>query len=282
MNPIHCTLGLLTYNSAATLERCLTSAVGFSDIVIADGGSTDRTLEIAERYGARVIPQTALRAPIKDFARERNLLLTTATEKWFFYLDSDEVMSQELVEEIRRLTKDSATKEQAFRVRYLKTNEELTKIYRTFKEYYQVRLVRTDIGARFERAVHERLTLPKNTLMGQIEAPWYVLLDKDDLSLRVFVPKAWKRIGIQAAEWRPRNPLEAFMRIIGTPLTLVSKSLVKMIAVPLRWGNKGIPTKYEFLRLIYALCIPLRHFARLLSLLVGMGRNKEKQDSGKE
>lgn len=282
MNPIPCTLGLLTYNSAATLERCLTSAVGFSDIVIADGGSTDRTLEIAERYGARVIPQTVLRTPITDFARERNLLLSAATEKWFFYLDSDEVMSQELVEEIRRITQDAATKEQAFRVRYLKTNEELTKMYRTFKEYYQVRLVRTGIGARFERAVHERLMLPEGTLVGQIEAPWYVLLDKDDLSLRVFLPKAWKRISLQAAEWRPRNFREAFMRIIGTPLILVSKSLVKMIAVPLRWGNKGIPTKYELLRLIYALCISLQHFARLLSLLVGTGRDKEKQNSSKQ
>ena len=92
-------------------------------------------------------------------------------------------MSPELVKHIRTVANDSAHQYGAYRVRYLKTNADASKIHRTFNEYYQLRLVRTDIGAHFERPVHERIVVPPAVLVGQTEAPWYVPLDADDLSL---------------------------------------------------------------------------------------------------
>lgn len=270
---IRATLGILTYNSDATLARCLESAKGFADIVIADGGSTDDTRAIAERYGARVIAQSAQGIPITDFSAERNLLLAAATEPWFFYLDADEVMSENLVAELERITNDATLREQAFRVRYLKTKADFSVIYRTFKDYYQVRLVRTDIGARFARPVHERLVLPSGTTIGRIEAPWYVPLETDDLSFKVFSPKAWKRIGVQATAWRPKTFGEIVVRIVS-PIVEIFKSLLKIILVPLRWGRNGIPTKYELLRVVYSFYVLVRHIKRLFSLLVSKQKDR--------
>jgi glycosyltransferase involved in cell wall biosynthesis len=263
MKDIAASIGILTYNSEAHLERALRSVAAFKDIIIADGGSTDRTLEIAGRYGARIISQTNPGHPIDDFARERNLLLEAATESWFCYLDSDEIMSAELAEHIRRVSSDPDHPYDAYRVRYLKTNADGTKPYRTYREYYQVRLVRTGLGARFIRPIHERLELPPQARIGQTEAPWYVTLDRDYLSLPVFARKAWKRTGQTAEGWRPRSLREAAFKIAIEPGVLIIKSFYKMIAVKLRYGRQAIPLRYELLRVLYSAFLSIQ-FARQL------------------
>lgn len=261
---ISCTVGVLTYNSDKNLARALASVADFAEIIVADGGSTDSTLEIARTTGARIISQSNPGHVITDFARERNLTLAAATQPWFFYLDSDEIMSPELAENIRAITSDSASRFGAYRVRYLKTNADASKIYRTFKEYYQIRLVRTNVGAHFERPVHERIIVPANVETGRTEAPWYVPLDVDDLSVSVFAPKAWKRIGIQASSWQPSGIMDSIRKIFIGPTVLVGKSLIKMFAVKIRYGENAIPARYEALRILYSLMLSVRHMWRLV------------------
>lgn len=268
MTKLRATVGLLTYNNADTLERCLESIKDFSEIIIADGGSTDDTVSIARRYGARVVSQSRQNTPISDFAKERNILLSSATQKWFFYLDSDETVSSELMVDMRTVTENADSLYGAYRVRYLKTNAGGSKKYRTFKEYYQIRLFRTDIGAVFERPIHERIKLPSEVKVGQLEGVWYVPLEKEDLSFRFFTRKAWRRIGISAQSWEPANIFDIIRRLVGSPCVEVLKSLTKMVLVKVRWGSKGIPAQYEILRAWYALMYSLQHSRRLLQLLV--------------
>lgn len=255
---------MLTHNSEKNLARALASVADFAEIIIADGGSTDATVGVARAAGARVIQQSNPGRPISDFARERNLTLSAATQPWFFYLDSDELMSPELIEFIRAIATKPAYRYGAYRVRYLKTNTDASKIYRTYREYYQVRLVRTNIGACFEQPVHEHIWVPTSVLIGQTEAPWYVPLDADDLSFRAFTKKAWKRVGIQAARWQPTGVRDVFYKLVRGPIILVSKSLYKMVMVKIRYGQDAIPARYELLRLFYALFIFLQHTRRLV------------------
>ena len=262
MNKIACTIGVLAYNNADNLLRALESVRDFAEIIVADGGSTDGTQAIARRFGALVIEQSQQGKPIADFAFERNRLLEAATQSWFFYLDADELMSKELCDDIRRATEQSEYG--AYRVRYLKTNGDVSKIYRTYREYYQIRLTRTDIGSKFERPVHERIVPPAGTKVWQIEGPWYVPLDNDDLSFRVFIPKAWKRTGGELAKWEPRGLVDIVHKTFVHPGNLAAKSLFKMLATPLKWGSKAIPLKYEFLRVLYATMLALRAFQRLV------------------
>ena len=261
---IPATVGVLTFNNAEHLERCLQSLEGFSDIVIADGGSTDNTIAIARKHNARIISQSNPGHPITDFALERNILLKAANEPWFFYVDSDEIVTQDLREDIRRVTEETSSQYGAYRVRYLKTNEDASKVYRTYKEYYQVRLCRTDVGATFVRKVHERLELPPEVRVGQIEGPWYVLLDADDLSFSVFSEKAWKRAYMTAKSWQPKGFIDVLHRIVLNPATQIFKSLIKIVVVKIRWGKDAIPTKYELLRVLYAVFLFLQHARRLI------------------
>ena len=115
MEKIPVTIGILTFNSVKTLARCLESVKDFKDILIADGGSTDDTLAIAGRYGARTITQSQVWKPIVDFSLERNRLLDGAREDWFFYIDSDETVSPELAQAMRKAVELEEFK--VFRVR---------------------------------------------------------------------------------------------------------------------------------------------------------------------
>ncbi len=266
---IPCTIGILTYNSEKNLARALASIADFAEIIVTDGGSTDATLDIARVCGARVIPQSNQGHAITDFARERNLTLAAATQSWFFYLDSDEIMSPELVEHIRTVANDSAHQYGAYRVRYLKTNGDASKLYRTYREYYQLRLVRTDIGARFERSVHERIVVPPPVSVGQTEAPWYVPLDAEYLSFRVFAPRAWMRTAAEAAAWQPRGAKDVFLGVIGTPFARIAKSLFKMVAVKILYGKDAIPARYELLRILYSFFLSLQCARRLVLGRVG-------------
>lgn len=271
---IPATIGILTHNSGKNLSRALASVADFAEIIVADGGSTDATLEIARSYGARVIHQSKPGHPISDFARERNLTLAAATQPWFFYLDSDEIMSQELVQHIRAIAGEPAHQYGAYRVRYLKTNAEASKIYHTYREYYQIRLVRTNIGAHFERPVHEYIHVPAGVFIGQTEAPWYVPLDTDDLSFRVFLRKAWKRTAQETGNWHPHGLKDIMRGVFVHPFTLIAKSLFKMVAVKIRWGCSAIPARYELLRMVYSLMLAVRSVCRLFGQPTRAGKSR--------
>ncbi|WP_211747294.1 TPR domain-containing glycosyltransferase [Paenibacillus sp. Marseille-Q4541] len=83
------TLGvhMIIYNEEAWLGACLEQIDSMADeLIIVDTGSTDRSIEIAEGYGATVI-----RSPWEnDFAKARNAGLTHATTDWILVLDADE------------------------------------------------------------------------------------------------------------------------------------------------------------------------------------------------
>jgi tetratricopeptide (TPR) repeat protein len=78
---------LITRDSAATLDACLTSLEGLTDAIhVTDTGSTDATLEIARRHGA----QLRLFLWQDDFAAARNASIAGVDADWILVLDSDD------------------------------------------------------------------------------------------------------------------------------------------------------------------------------------------------
>ena len=81
---------LITKNEEVHLERCLASVQGlWDDLVIVDTGSTDCTVEIARRFGARVFSF----AWQHDFSAARNFCIEQATGDWILSLDADETIA---------------------------------------------------------------------------------------------------------------------------------------------------------------------------------------------
>ncbi len=83
---------LIVKNEEKHLERCLSSVKGHVDeIVVVDTGSTDRTVEIAQTFGAKVA-QTEW---TDDFSAARNLSLDLASGDWALWIDADEEVAPE-------------------------------------------------------------------------------------------------------------------------------------------------------------------------------------------
>jgi len=90
---------VLTKNEETNIERCLKSALTLSDeIIVVDSLSDDRTVEIAKKFTDKVYLN-----PWPGFSEQRSFSLTKTSHDWILWLDADEEMSQELVEEIQNL-----------------------------------------------------------------------------------------------------------------------------------------------------------------------------------
>lgn len=87
---------IITNNAERHLRKALNSLKDFADeIIIVDGGSTDKTLKIAKKAKARIIKQKR-----GSFSTWRNQGIKEARGEWVLYLDADEQVSPELKKEI--------------------------------------------------------------------------------------------------------------------------------------------------------------------------------------
>jgi glycosyltransferase involved in cell wall biosynthesis len=91
---------VITFNEQANLPRTLESVKWAGEIVVVDSGSTDRTVEIARSYGAKVWVE-----PWKGFAAQKNSAIQKTTGDWILSLDADEEVSSELRETLADLVK---------------------------------------------------------------------------------------------------------------------------------------------------------------------------------
>jgi glycosyltransferase involved in cell wall biosynthesis len=96
MQPI--SASIITYNSERTLGACLDSVSWADEIVVLDSGSTDSTLEIARSRNCVVRQQKFL-----GYGRQRQTGWEMAQHRWVLVLDSDEVVSPGLAQEIQEL-----------------------------------------------------------------------------------------------------------------------------------------------------------------------------------
>lgn len=93
--PLSCVV--TTLDNAATLDECLGSLAFCDEIVVLDSGSTDATLAIAERHGARVHSQ-----PFAGYSAQKQAALDLAQHDWTLLLDADEFLSDAARAEIER------------------------------------------------------------------------------------------------------------------------------------------------------------------------------------
>src|SRR5882672_4691594 len=89
---------ILAYNEAEKIADAVSSVLWADEIVLADSGSTDRTAEIAQGLGARVV-----QIPFDGFGDLRNRAVAECRHDWIFSLDSDERCTAEVRDEILRL-----------------------------------------------------------------------------------------------------------------------------------------------------------------------------------
>jgi glycosyltransferase involved in cell wall biosynthesis len=100
---------ILTYNEEINLPHCLESIKDHvSEIIVVDCGSNDKTLEIAEKYGARTVEHK----DYKNQAQQFNWALDNVgiNNPWIFRLDADEWVTKELWRELEEKLENTPEK----------------------------------------------------------------------------------------------------------------------------------------------------------------------------
>ncbi|MBI4690356.1 MAG: glycosyltransferase family 2 protein [Nitrospirae bacterium] len=86
---------ILTYNEETKIEAALKSVSWADEIVIVDSGSTDRTIDIAKQYNARIV-----NVPFEGFGKLRNSAIAACSHEMILSLDADERCTPEVRDEI--------------------------------------------------------------------------------------------------------------------------------------------------------------------------------------
>ena len=138
---------MIVKNEEKNVGGCLETVKDFADqVVMVDTGSTDRTVEIAEKYGFEVI-RSDWRG---DFSYSRNISLDHATSRWVLWLDADDRVPLSEAEKFKGLK--TAPPDRAF---YLKVRNVRPGGFG--EQWYQLRMFPNHPEIRFERKVHEQV-----------------------------------------------------------------------------------------------------------------------------
>lgn len=98
------TATIITLNEERNIARAIESLRCCSEILVVDSGSADRTMELAEKHGARVVE-----SPWPGYAAQKNYAADQASNDWILSIDADEVVSEALDGEIWQLKRNGAT-----------------------------------------------------------------------------------------------------------------------------------------------------------------------------
>ena len=95
---------IITFNEESNIEDAIRSVIWVDEIVIVDSESTDRTRELAESLGARVLIN-----PWPGFSAQKQFAVDQAVNEWILSLDADERVSEALKNEINEIRTSGAT-----------------------------------------------------------------------------------------------------------------------------------------------------------------------------
>lgn len=146
-------IGLIVKNEEKYLEQCLTALQPIlnsldSELIIADTGSTDNTVEIAKKFTDNVFYFEW----INDFAAARNSTLERATGEWYMFIDADEIFQS--CDNIIKFFKSGEYQKYTLATYTIRNYSKLGD-YSNYNDHYGLRLCKRVPGIRFKGAIHE-------------------------------------------------------------------------------------------------------------------------------
>ena len=258
---IPCSVEILTRNSQATLERCLESVKDFCEIIILDGNSIDRTAEIAARYGARILKQyetneSAVR--IHDFSEVRNKGLRAAKFDWFMFIDADEYLSKEAIEEIRVIVENSNPPAYVWwQPRKYVLGGTIIDCATTYPNR-QIRFFHTSHVTEFVKPVHERIhVLPGEKILTLRNFEYLPVESLEELKAR------WERYINHEIELVSKKGRRKIAYAIWRNFSLFAFYIFRYMRNQIWCHGTHMPFSYEWARHSYLLYAALRFIPRI-------------------
>jgi glycosyltransferase involved in cell wall biosynthesis len=226
----------------------------FDEILVCDGNSTDGTLDIARRFGARIIKQADTDEPnfrLKDFAAARNKCIAEGKYDWNLYIDSDEELPARTAEEIRSIVTAPRIEHYVYKVpnKILYEGREIK--YAVPYPGYQMRFLNRKCGAHHERSPHSRLVFDVTKYpVGYLKNPWYVIIEHGKRGYDPEINRGHIQLEIMSTLAMPFGHFMywvVYKRLVG-----IVKLLIRTGWLYLRHGFKEtLPPRIELLRIKY-------------------------------
>lgn len=141
---------ILTRNEEERIKSCLESIKWVDEIVVVDDGSTDKTLEIAKKYGAKIFTRE-----LDSYANQKNFATSKATGDWLLYIDADERVLIPLKEEILSIV-NSAEACSAYAISRRNVIYGQEEKYGPYWPDWVIRLIKKGSFEKWEGDVHEQ------------------------------------------------------------------------------------------------------------------------------
>ncbi|MGB5892550.1 MAG: glycosyltransferase family 2 protein [Ignavibacteriaceae bacterium] len=155
-NKISCVI--ITFNEEENIRKALNSVKWCDDIVVVDSGSKDKTIEICEEYNCRIYEKE-----FNGYGEQKRFAVSLASNDWILSIDADEVVSDELCDEIKKIFNDDEIKFNGFFLsRSLIFLGKYFKYGRESREYF-LRLFNKNYGNFSSNKVHEKVKLKGDT-----------------------------------------------------------------------------------------------------------------------
>jgi glycosyltransferase involved in cell wall biosynthesis len=155
---------IIAFNEAEKIEQAVGTVLWADEVIVADSGSTDGTVAIAERMGARVI-----QIPFKGFGDLRNRAVAACTHEWIFSLDADERCTREVRDEILSLLAGNPEKDAYFVPRRNYFMGRWIKHSGWYPNYRQPQLFKKGRMRYTMDEVHENYILPEGQSPGTLQ-----------------------------------------------------------------------------------------------------------------
>lgn len=149
---------IICRNEEKNIEDCLKSVLWCDEIVVIDAFSTDRTIEIAEKFTENIFQNEW-----KGFAEQRKFALTKADSEWILSIDADERITKELESEIRLILSADNIDEDGFEIPRKSFFLSNWIKHGGWYPNYQLRLFKKNKAEVTERLVHESYTVSGKT-----------------------------------------------------------------------------------------------------------------------
>lgn len=144
------TIVVLTKNEEKNIAAVVQNAKKVAaEVLIVDSGSTDKTVPLAEKNGARVV----YRAWDNDFSAQRNFALQHVKTEWVLYLDADEIMNAELLASVKNAVEHDKICQYSIKRKSVALGQELN--YGALKPDFVPRLFKTK-NVHWVNKVHEK------------------------------------------------------------------------------------------------------------------------------
>lgn len=149
-------IGIIFRDDIRCIERCLKALQPLRDavpaeLVMADTGSTDGSREVAEKYADILIDFPW----IDDFAAARNSVMDRASGIWFFTVDTDEYLDEDVSELVAFLCTSEERQEQVAMVNI--RNYNTYEMDGDYSDFSAGRILRMSAKVRYKGAIHEHL-----------------------------------------------------------------------------------------------------------------------------